>query len=393
MKLGFYYHLSLRSEDGKLYLPGCLAVFVNSLAIEVDELILFMHEASGSEMKAADYPLNQRNIQWVNLGKKTPAWHRCLFYRSILKPLKSKILQLDILLIRSPSPLAPYFKNMNGLANKITYLVVGDYGAAAKNMKISSLRDRLVRAYLNWNNRQFKKVLCGQKILVNSAQLYDNLKNVSGAIFLVTTTTLSELDFYDRCDTCQSNPVKLLFTGRIDFAKGLKEFVEAGITLWKNGIDLELHFVGCEWFPGKSVENTLIEMAKGHGFENKMKFHGFKKVGPDLNEMYRMADIYVIPSYHEGFPRTIWEAMANSLPVVATKVGSIPYFLEDKKHAILINPKKTSDIVKAVNQLISDNNLRKLLIRNGIEISKTNTLEQQTKKMVDRIKSLAKESI
>jgi glycosyltransferase involved in cell wall biosynthesis len=134
-------------------------------------------------------------------------------------------------------------------------------------------------------------------------------------------------------------------------------------------------------------------MAKGHGFENKMKFHGFKKVGPDLNEMYRMADIYVIPSYHEGFPRTIWEAMANSLPVVATKVGSIPYFLEDKKHAILINPKKTSDIVKAVNQLISDNNLRKLLIRNGIEISKTNTLEQQTKKMVDRIKSLAKESI
>jgi glycosyltransferase involved in cell wall biosynthesis len=90
----------------------------------------------------------------------------------------------------------------------------------------------------------------------------------------------------------------------------------------------------------------------------------------------------VLPSYHEGFPRTIWEAMANSLPVIATRVGGIPNYLKNNENAILIEPKIVEDIVISVKKLINDNNLREKIVVNGLEIAKQNTLEKSTKNII-----------
>jgi glycosyltransferase involved in cell wall biosynthesis len=105
-------------------------------------------------------------------------------------------------------------------------------------------------------------------------------------------------------------------------------------------------------------------------------------VGPELNKMYQQADLYVIPSYHEGFPRTIWEAMANSLPVIATKVGGIPTYLTHEKNAMLIEPKSVQEIVRGIKKMANDSVLRKKIIVEGFELVKSNTLEVQTKKMI-----------
>jgi glycosyltransferase involved in cell wall biosynthesis len=96
----------------------------------------------------------------------------------------------------------------------------------------------------------------------------------------------------------------------------------------------------------------------------------------------------VIPSYEEGFPRTIWEAMANSLPVVATTVGAIPRYLSHQKDAILIKPKSTTDIANAIIALIENTELRKTLIRNGMIQAENNTLEFQTKQLLTIINQL-----
>jgi glycosyltransferase involved in cell wall biosynthesis len=135
----------------------------------------------------------------------------------------------------------------------------------------------------------------------------------------------------------------------------------------------------------RPVENKMIALAKNLGIEKQLIFHGRKTVGPELNKMYQQADVYVIPSYHEGFPRTIWEAMANSLPVIATKVGGIPAYLTHEKNAILIEPKSIQEIVLGIKKVIENKPLRKNLIENAIELAKENTLEVQTKKMIDII--------
>lgn len=103
-----------------------------------------------------------------------------------------------------------------------------------------------------------------------------------------------------------------------------------------------------------------------------------------MNQLYRDAQLYVLASTSdfEGFPRTIWEAMANSCPVIATRVGSIPHYLEHERHALLIEPGDVEGIVQAVKRMVEDGELRRRLIRNGYAMAQSNTLDIQTKKLI-----------
>jgi glycosyltransferase involved in cell wall biosynthesis len=221
-------------------------------------------------------------------------------------------------------------------------------------------------------------------ILVNSPALFQKYEPIALRTSQIKTTTLSGKDFYERFDTCQGGILKLLFTGRIDLAKGLVELVSALAELNKTEKKYTLDIVGWEAQKEQPVQKQLLDLAKKTGQETQVTFHGKMSVGEELNRMYRQSDIYVIPSYHEGFPRTIWESMANSCPVIASKVGSIPYFLKDGE-AILIEPKNIDQIVEAVRNVVSNTSLRQNLIKKGYEMAKTNTLEFQTKELLLKI--------
>lgn len=387
MKLAFYYHIPIIQKNGNLFIPGFLGVFIDSLANEVEHLFVVMHKANETESKAADYQLKSKNITFINLGLKTPAWHRAIYAKKILKKALQKIENCNILIVRSPSPLAPYF-NKYLKKTKLVFMVVGDYMEAIKQTKSVTFREKMVNLYLSHNNKKFKSVMKKVDVLVNSPTLFETNKNNAKSIHLIKTTTLSIHDFYIRKDTCQNKPIQLLYTGRFDLQKGLIELVEATAKLIANKIDIQLNLVGWENDTLKPVEKLLIEKAKFLQIEKNVIFHGKKTIGKELNKMYQMADIYVLPSYHEGFPRTIWEAMANSLPVIATKVGGIPAYLTDKKNVLLIAPKETNQIVNAVDKIITNTELRQELIKNGIEIAKEATLEIQSKNIIKIIESL-----
>jgi glycosyltransferase involved in cell wall biosynthesis len=78
--------------------------------------------------------------------------------------------------------------------------------------------------------------------------------------------------------------------------------------------------------------------------------------------------------------------MANSLPVIATTVGSIPHFLTHKKNVFLIEPKQTNQLVQAIECLLTDATLRQQMIEGGQQMAKETTLEYQTEKLLDAIK-------
>jgi len=390
MNLAFYYHIPITIKEGGLYIPGYLGVFITSLAKEVESLYLLMHESrpGSSDVEEADYQLNESNISWVTLGIKTPAWHRDLFHRIILSKAVEKIEHCDCLLVRSPSPLAPYFHYYTNNV-RVIFMVVGDYREGAKHARPNSLRDWLVLKYVKYNDRIFVKAMKHTDVIVNSAQLFWKYQHLSKSIFQIRTTTLSEDDFFKRTDTCHNEVIQLLYTGRIDPAKGLFELIEALPLLYSRNIHAVLNIVGWESDHNKPVENALRQKSTELGVASQLVFHGRRTVGPDLNAMYRMADIYLIPSYHEGFPRTIWEAMANSLPVVATRVGGIPAFLQDEENALFISPKSVNDICFAVERLINDTVLRQRLISNGQTLARENTQEKQTKLLIEIIKEYA----
>lgn len=102
--------------------------------------------------------------------------------------------------------------------------------------------------------------------------------------------------------------------------------------------------------------------------------------------MYRDADIYVVASQlAEGFPRTIWESLASSTPVIATKVGSIPLFLEDGKHAVLVDPRNPGALAEAVERIAADQQLRRTIIREGFSLASENTLNRRAAEMASSL--------
>jgi len=382
MNLGFYYHIPLYSATNALRVPAYIGVFLDSLATEVDNLILLMHEANPQEAKQCDYVLKAPQIVYHTLGPKTPAWDRFLRPWKTLKKVENRVSECDILLVRAPSPLAPAFHRKFCKLTKIVYLIVGDYTEGLQHLDQPWWRKLPISILTYINDQQLSGVISKTKAIVNSQRLFDRYEPCACDLHLVRTTTLSQSDFYYRLDTCLGNEIKLLYTGSFSFAKGLRELIEAfSFLVYKRG-NLTLHFVGWEYDSSKPVQNFLKDKAAEYGIVDQVVFHGFKTLGVELNEIYRMADIYILPSYNEGFPRTIWEAMANSIPVIATKVGSIPHFLKDGNDALLIEPQNSEQIVEAVLRIIENKSLRQTLIMNGYKLAGNNTLKILTSKMI-----------
>lgn len=386
MKLAFYYHIPIALKNGKLFLPGYIGVFVDELAKHVDTLYVLLHEAKGREIEEADYQLEGENIFFVNLGAKTPSWHRSIAHRKILNGKMKEIACCDALLVRSPTPLAPYFYNYLN-QTKLFYLVVGDYAEGAKQIGTKGLKNKLLYAYFMHNDKQYRKRLSKTDVFVNSPELYNKYKTEAKSIELVKTTTLREEDFFENKNTTLNNPISLLFTGRIEANKGLIELVEAGKQLINKGKNIHINIVGWENNPEKPFEKKIIALAKSLDIEKHLTFHGKKKLGAELNQYYRNADIYVLPSYHEGFPRTIWEAMANKLPVVTTNVGAIPFYLKNEESAYIVAPKNINDLSEALNNCIENKDLRNEIITKGYNLAKDSSLSIQTAKIIEHIKN------
>lgn len=386
MKLGLYYHLPILLDQKHLKISGLLGVFIEHLAKQCDTLYLFLHQANDEEKKECDYQLDGVNIEWVNLGIKNPAWSRDLFHTFKLPKFKNQLKLLDALIVRSPTPYGPYFQKHIS-KNKIVYLIVGDYRDGANNLRVRSFRDYLVKKYVTRNDTKFTNVLKNANVVVNSNVLYEKYKSSNPKILLVRTTTLREDDFYKRVNTCLGEEINLLYTGRLDMAKGLVELISSVAKLIESyPKKICLNIVG--WDTDQNQKNLieLQNLVKKLNITKEVIFHGKKTIGHELNSFYRAADIYVFPSYFEGFPRTIWEAMANSLPIVCTAVGGIPYVLKDKKHVLFAEPKKIDSLTKAITSMLENRSLREEVIRASYLLSLDNTLDKQTELLVNGIK-------
>ncbi len=386
MKLGIHYHIPiLQHSDNQLYTIGFFGVFLESLAKEVDHLVCFMHSPLEREKASMDYCIKSDNITLVDIGPHDALYYRLIRSSIIKKKCINHMRDIDALLIRTPTPLVQTLANSAGL-NKVTLLLVGDYEEGSKTLGFGMIKNFILKKWGQYYNWRLKKLISKVNVVANSNHLKDKFFEENNRIRVITTTTLSEQSFFSKEISELKNAIQLLYTGRIDTGKGILEMGEAVYELKKQGYNVHLNIAGWDDDRGLKSTNMLIELGKKYNIEHNIHFLGRKQIGSELDLVYRNADIYLMCSQViEGFPRTIWEAMANSLPVIATKVGSMPHFLSNKKTALLIDPMNVAQLVSAIEELINDIELRKTLIQNGFQLAKQNTLESQAKKLIEAI--------
>ena len=388
MRLGFYYHIPAIIQLGKICVPGYLGRFLDELAIHMDRLILFLHEPNTGENVNFDYPLQGANIDIVLLPPRKSAPYRLLHAQKFSRFIKQHSQDIDALMLRGPTPLLPSLANADKSLPTIL-MIIGDYLVGIDSLPQPAWRKTLIRLMDTVNYHEQIKVARKSLVFVNSKILFDQYDGIANRLIETRTTTLTKDDFYIREDTCQNRPIHLLYTGRMDPAKGLVDMVKALSLLVHEGEDVVLDFVG--WSEANSdILDQINSTTKQEGVEDRVFYHGYKSVGPELFAYYKMADIYLIASQaSEGFPRTIWEAMAHCLPVVATRVGSIPDFIQGA--AELVEPRDPTALAHSIQKLILDSELRKKCMARAFEIAKQNTLETQVGKMSREINQWVEE--
>jgi glycosyltransferase involved in cell wall biosynthesis len=369
--------------DGAIHTPGYQGRFIEALAGCCSRVVCFLHSPREVEKAHLDHRITAPNVEWVDIGPHASTPNRVLHARTFTAPARQRSAELDLMLIRGPSPLLPQMAaTVRPLPRAL--LLVGNQVDGVNNLRHPRWRKELIRLWSYWNARAQKKAATQALTFVNSRRLYDELNGRISELYETHTTTLTKKDFFEREDTCGQRPIRLLYTGRLDRGKGLFEMVQALAILVHEGQDLVLNLAG--WAEdGDPILDELLRDAQSRGLAGRVKYLGFKTLGPELFQSYREADIFVLASKAEGFPRTIWESMAHSVPVVATTVGSIPQFAAGA--AELVPPDDVAALAGAIRKVVSSSNHRRQMIVRGRALAAEMTLEKQVSAMVKRMET------
>lgn len=128
--------------------------------------------------------------------------------------------------------------------------------------------------------------------------------------------------------------------------KGNEEFFQVQKRLLDDGYDVESVVVG-----GGRYLQHYIERAKELGLDDRTRFTGHLSKKSDIMKELREADLFLFPTLSEGLPRTVIEAMASSLPCVASDIPSLRELLDEEW---LCAPKDVIGFTNKIKQLIND---------------------------------------
>jgi glycosyltransferase involved in cell wall biosynthesis len=169
--------------------------------------------------------------------------------------------------------------------------------------------------------------------------------------YLGVDTTL----FSPAAEATHNDTPVLLCVGRLVNAKGQGVLIQAAKILMDRGIRFTLQMVGDG--PDKA---SLEQFSAKHQLTTQVDFLG--KVNHDnIKDLQQKADIFVLPSFAEGIPIVLMEAMACGTPCVTTHITGIPELFTHNHDGLLVRPGNALMLADALEQLINDPTTRERL--------------------------------
>ena len=152
----------------------------------------------------------------------------------------------------------------------------------------------------------------------------------------------------------------ILFFGRLSATKGPDKFAEIAKLFLKEKKDVTFLIRG----PDEGMRETVKKLI---GNDKNIILMQETRDREEIIKMYQSAEIFVMPSYREGLPLTLFEAMASGLPIIASPVNGIPYEIKEPENGFLIEYGRNEAFKEAIIKLLDNRQLRDKISKNNLK--------------------------
>lgn len=154
--------------------------------------------------------------------------------------------------------------------------------------------------------------------------------------------------------------VNFLFMGRLGQRKGVYDIIEAARHLQADNVKIHLY--------GDGEVDEVKKKVLAAGVSDKIAVHGWID-GSRKDATFREANVLLLPSYHEGLPISVLEALAYGLPVLATDVGGIAEAVHNGVNGFLIRPGACDALTRRIEELAASPELRLEMGKSGYRLA------------------------
>ena len=392
MKLGYYNHGHfIKDQEGKVYVSFDVAIWADRFVELCDEFVVFLNRGVGnsfekSKITKSFYPLHPK-AKLVDIGLQRPNWQKVIGIGLNKQAIIESTAKLDWIIIQGPTPQQNVIAKSVHPNCKIATLLVGLWKKWPKQMfRQSGVKNKLKEQFINilkWYNQHQTSVLMNKyaDLPMGNNPAMPSFYRCKKSFALVSKGLVraSEIQVRER-NPIDKKEIKLVFFSRLDPEKNLELIIEAVAKLKSEGRIVVLKAYGGT--PMKQYIDLIRKKVSELGLEEHVHLMGELPNHQKL-EVFQDADIYVFNTCTtEGFPRTVWEAMATGIPIVCANYPGANQFFKNGE-VRLFEQNNKQDLVNKIIELSGNEDLRKHTTQSAYQLLQQNTLEKSTEHIIE----------
>lgn len=373
--LGYITPVRAYSSGEKIYMQSASGRVAEALAEQYEKVYVCARVVHGAPPEPFDFPLQAPNLELI----EQPYWNSTagslLHFFGITCGYIRTCRRVDALFVRGMCPyIAILYLCAWVFQMPICHWIVGDSVALLRSGLRKGRAADFISLVFALQDRFFTRAgrwITNGALICNGHELAEAY--ASSRTTEVVSSTIKEREFFYRVDTCQQSLILILFVGFVRPEKGIEYLLDA-VSQLDPCLPWMLEIVGPREFPDYCKK--LGEIVAQHDISRQIRWTDYVPNGAPLFNIMRAADVFVLPTLSEGTPHVLVEARANGLPCISTTVGGVPNTVTHGYDALLVPPKDARALARAIEQVICDTELRRMLIFNGLVQAQSQTLDR-----------------
>jgi len=219
-----------------------------------------------------------------------------------------------------------------------------------------------------------------KELLISETKLFPEPVVYYNGYYFPETENGINSELYKYIEKLKSEKIIIASVGRLDLDKR----IDRAINILKQVRHKNTHLLV---FGDGELENDLRKLVKNLNLAEHVDLLGYVA---GFNNYYKLFDVVLFTSDWEGMPLTMWEAMANKVPVLAPDVGGFKEILEENNCGIIYKPGNVNDAAEKLISLLEDHLLRIKLGNNGMTAIREKYNEENFIKQIENVYSEGK---